>query len=127
MLKPNLVALTAALAFSVVAGEALAADDAAKGETVYNAQCKACHSLESGKNGVGPSLAGVAGGKAGAAAGYKYSDAMTKAGLTWDDATLAKFLKGPKDAVPGTKMVAGALKSDDDIANVIAFLKTKAK
>ena len=125
MLKPNLVALTTALAFSFVAGQAHAAGDAAKGETVYNAHCKACHSLESGKNGMGPSLAGTAGGKAGTAAGYKFSDAMMKAGLTWDDATLAKFLKDPKGTVPGTKMVAGALTSDDDIQNVIAFLNTK--
>ena len=125
MLKPNLVALVTALAFSLVAGEALAAGDVAGGEKVYTSQCKACHSLDSGKNGIGPSLAGVAGGKAGTAAGFKFSDGMTKSGLTWDDASLAKFLKDPKGTVPGTKMVAGALKSDDDIQNVIAFLKTK--
>ncbi|MGO8866027.1 MAG: c-type cytochrome [Alphaproteobacteria bacterium] len=127
MLRLNLVALTTALAFSVAAGEALAAGDVAAGEKVYNSQCKACHSLDKGKNGVGPSLSGIVGSKAGAVAGFKYSDAMTKAGITWDDASLAKFLKSPKDDVPGTKMLAGALKSDDDIQNVIAFLKEKAK
>jgi len=127
MLKLNLVALTTALVFSVAAGQALAAGDVAAGEKVYNSQCKACHSLDKGKNGVGPSLSGVAGSKAGAVEGFKYSDAMAKAGITWDDASLAKFLKSPKDVVAGNKMLAGALKSDDDIQNVIAFLKEKAK
>jgi len=127
MLKLNLVALTTALAFSVAAGQALAAGDVAAGEKVYNSQCKACHSLDKGKNGIGPSLSGVVGRKSGSAEGFKYSDAMAKAGITWDDASLAKFLKSPKDVVAGNKMLAGALKSDDDIQNVIAFLKEKAK
>ncbi|MFI5023533.1 MAG: c-type cytochrome [Alphaproteobacteria bacterium] len=127
MLRLNLVALTTALAFSVVAGEALAAGDVAAGEKVYTAQCKACHSLDSGKNGIGPSLSGVVGRKSGAGAGFKYSDAMAKGDMTWDEASLAKYLKSPKDVVPGNKMLAGALKSDDDIQNVIAFLKEKAK
>ena len=74
---------------------------------------------------MGPSLAGVVGGKAGTAAGFKFSDGMTKSGIIWDDAALAKFLKDPKGAVPGTKMVAGALTSDADIQDVIAFLRTK--
>jgi cytochrome c len=127
MLRLNLVALTTALAFSVAAGEALAAGDVAAGEKLYNAQCKACHSLDQGKNGIGPSLSGIVGRKSGTAAGFKYSDAMAKAGITWDEASLAKYLKSPKDVVPGNKMLAGALKSDDDIQNVIAFLKEKAK
>ncbi|HXQ66117.1 MAG TPA: cytochrome c family protein [Alphaproteobacteria bacterium] len=127
MLRLNLVALTSALAFSVAAGQALAAGDVAAGEKVYNTQCKACHSLDQGKNGIGPSLSGIVGRKSGTAAGFKFSDAMTKAGITWDEASLAKYLKSPKDVVPGNKMLAGALKSDDDIQNVIAFLKEKAK
>ena len=127
MLRLNLVALASALAFSVAAGQALAAGDVAAGEKVYNSQCKACHSLDKGKNGIGPSLSGIVGRTSGGVEGFKYSDAMAKAGITWDDASLAKYLKSPKDAVPGNKMMAGALKSDDDIQNVIAFLKEKAK
>ncbi len=127
MLKLNLVALTTALAFSVAAGEALAAGDVANGEKVFTGQCKACHSLDQGKNGMGPSLNGVMGRKAGTGGGFKYSDAMMKSGITWDEASLAKFLKDPKADVPGTKMLAGALKSDQDIQDVIAFLKEKAK
>ena len=44
-------------------------------------------------------------------------------GITWDEATLKEYLKDPKAKVPGTKMVFPGLQSDDDIANVIAYLK----
>jgi cytochrome c len=110
----------------IVAGDAIAAGDAAKGERIFN-QCRICHSLETGKNLVGPSLNGVIGRKSGMADGYRYSDAMAKAGIVWNDETLAKYLKNPKEFVPGNKMSFAGLKSDDDIANVIAYLNRQAK
>jgi cytochrome c len=51
------------------------------------------------------------------------SDANKNSGITWDEATLKEYLRDPKAKVPGTKMVFPGLKSDDDIANVIAYLK----
>ncbi|OYR26017.1 cytochrome c2 [Brucella lupini] len=48
-------------------------------------------------------------------------------GLVWNDDTLSKYLRKPKDVVPKTKMAFAGLKSDDDIANVIAYLKTFSK
>jgi cytochrome c len=103
---------------------AAAPQDAAAGEKVFLAKCKVCHMLpESAKNLVGPSLAGVVGRKAGTAPDYHYSDANKNSGITWDEATLKEYLRDPKAKVPGTKMVFPGLKSDDDIANVIAFLK----
>ena len=78
---------------------------------------------ENAKNLVGPSLAGVVGRKAGTVPGYHYSEANEKSGITWDEPTLKEYLKDPKAKVPGTKMVFPGLKSDDDIANVIAYLK----
>jgi cytochrome c len=41
----------------------------------------------------------------------------------WDEATLMEYLKNPRAKVPGTKMLFPGLKRDDDIVNVIAFLK----
>lgn len=112
---------TAALA--ALASPALAQGDADAGKKVFN-KCKVCHSLAEGKNKVGPSLFGVIDRAAGAAAKYKYSSAMLKSGLTWDDETLAKFLASPKTLVPKTKMKGfKGLKTEDDIANVIAYLK----
>jgi cytochrome c len=59
---------------------AVAEGDAAKGEKIYK-KCKACHSLEAGKNKVGPSLAGIFGRTAGAEEGFKYSAAMKDSGI----------------------------------------------
>jgi cytochrome c len=117
------------LSFSI-AGAALvasigaaAAQDAAAGEKVF-AKCKVCHQIgETAKNLVGPVLNGVVGRPAGTYPGYHYSDANKNSGITWDEATLKVYLKDPKAKVPGTKMVFPGLPSDDDIANVIAYLK----
>lgn len=68
------------------------------------AACAACHSIEPGKNGVGPSLAGVAGRKAASLPGYAYSNALKNAEITWDAASLDRWLTSPQRAVPGTKM-----------------------
>jgi cytochrome c len=107
----------------IVSVGAAAAQDAAAGEKVF-AKCKICHQIgEGAKNMVGPVLNGVVGRKAGSYEGYHYSDANKNSGITWDEATLKEYLKDPKAKVPGTKMVFPGLPSDDDIANVIAYLK----
>ena len=99
------------------------AQDAAAGEKVFM-KCKICHQIgETAKNMVGPVLNGVVGRKAGTYADYHYSDANKNSGITWDEATLKEYLSDPKAKVPGTKMVFPGLKSDDDIANGIAYLK----
>ena len=102
---------------------AAAAQDVAAGEKVF-AKCKICHQVgETAKNFVGPVLNGVVGRPAGTYPGYNYSEANKTSGLTWDEPTLKVYLKNPKEKVPGTKMVFPGLPSDDDIANVIAYLK----
>ncbi|MEK9754435.1 MAG: cytochrome c family protein [Rhodospirillaceae bacterium] len=99
------------------------AADAAKGEEAF-AKCKACHTIDKGgKHRVGPNLHGVVGRKAGSAEGYKYSKGMHDAGLTWDEATLDKYLTKPKDVVPKTKMAFAGIKKADERADLIAFLK----
>jgi cytochrome c len=75
------------------------------GPPVAFAQCISCHSVKPGVNGVGPSLHGVVGRPAASVAGYGYSEPLKNAGLTWDEATLDKWLAGPMTMVPGTKMV----------------------
>jgi cytochrome c len=68
-------------------------------------------------------LNGVVGRKAGTYPDYSYSDANKNSGLTWDEATLKEYLKDPRGKVPGTKMIFPGLPKDEDIANVIAYLK----
>ena len=115
--------LAAAPAAMLAAGPALADGDAAAGEKVF-VKCKTCHTLEVGKNKVGPSLAGLIGRPAGSLADFNYSDAMKASGLTWDEATLNEYLADPKGKVPGNKMVFAGVKKDEDRANLIAYLKT---
>jgi len=101
---------------------ALAAGDAAAGQRTF-ALCAGCHSSSPGVNKIGPSLAGVIGRRSGTEAGYTYSPAMQGASITWDDATLDKFLMSPGSTVHGTKMffsVPGA----SDRQNIVAYLAT---
>ena len=104
----------------------LAAGDPAAGRLVFR-KCQACHSTEAGKNMLGPSLAGVIGRKAGTEAGYNYSPAMKSADIVWSPQTLDQYLTDPAKVVPGNKMPFPGLKTDDDRADVIAYLAGGAK
>lgn len=98
--------------------------DAAAGEKTF-AQCKACHQLAAGKNGVGPSLAGIVGKAAGQVAGFNYSAASKKSGVTWDEESLFAYLEAPQKFMPGNKMAYAGVKNPQDRANLIAYLKGK--
>lgn len=103
------------------------AQDAEKGSKVFK-KCMACHAIDD-KNKIGPSLKGIVGRKAATVEGFKYSDAMLAKGaegVVWDEATLAAYLPDPKAWVPGTKMAFAGLKKPEEVADLIAFLKTKA-
>jgi len=114
--------IAAAALLVLVSHASWAQGDAAKGEKVYK-KCKTCHSLEAGKNKVGPSLNGVMGRTAGAVEGYKYSKALADSGLVWDEATLDSYLAKPKELVPKTKMAFPGLKKEADRQDVIAYIK----
>ena len=66
-----------ATGFTLAAVGSGAAQDATKGQSVFN-QCKACHMLD--KALIGPPLKGVVGRKAGSVDGYAYSTLMKAAG-----------------------------------------------
>lgn len=106
----------------LVALPAWAQGDPEAGEKVF-ARCKACHVIDKEQNRVGPHLVGIVGRKAGSVEGFKYSDAMKNSGITWTEEELAKYLANPKGEVPGNKMAFAGLKKEDEIANVIAYLK----
>lgn len=98
--------------------------DAAKGQRVFNQQCRACHTLEKdGAQTAGPNLHGVFGRNAGTAAGYEFSEAMKKSGIVWDDATMADYNRDPKGKVPGTKMVFNGVKQQGQLDDLVAYLK----
>lgn len=108
-----------------------AGGDAVLGKKVFN-RCLACHEAATDRDKVGPHLMGVVGRTAGTAQSFlsRYSQAMKDAGaagLIWDEANLAEYLRAPRQKVPGNKMGFTGLTSDDDIANVIAYLKADPK
>jgi cytochrome c len=114
-------ALTVTLVLA--AGSVLAEGDEARGERLFNQQCKACHTLDQGgHNLVGPNLHGLFGRKAGSA-DYQYSDAMKKSGIVWDEKALTDYLKDPKGKVPGTKMTYIGLRQEQQQQDMTAFLK----
>ena len=89
------------------------------------AQCMSCHSVEPGKNLIGPSLHGVVGRRAASLPGYSYSPALKGAGLTWDAATLDKWIEGPMKLVPGTKMTYAGLADPAKRKALIDWLATQ--
>ncbi len=118
-------------AIAVFASPALADGDAAKGKNVFK-KCMACHDAVEAKDKVGPNLVGVVGRTAGTLESFasKYSQAIKDAGaagLVWDEANIAEYVKDPKGKIPGNKMAFAGLKKDDEIDDVIAYLKADPK
>ena len=104
--------------------ELFAAADPGAGEGVFRA-CQACHKVEEGANGVGPSLHGVVGREVDSIAGYSYSGALEQVADVWSPENLNAFLANPKGYAPGTKMSYAGLKDAEDRANLIAWLDTQ--
>jgi cytochrome c2 len=124
--------LTAALAivgptYAVAAGDNSADADLMKiGQREYYTKCYACHSLEEdGGHKLGPNLWGVFGAKAGSKAGFVYSDALKKSGITWTAATMDKWLASPSAFVPGNQMAYAGLPNEQDRKALIAYLRAK--
>jgi cytochrome c len=102
---------------------ALAADPAA-GEKIFKAQCGICHTVAAGENRIGPTLFGVVGRPAGSVPGFNFTADHKKLGITWDAATLDKYLANPRAMVPDTSMVYAGLKDDAERADLVAYLET---
>lgn len=127
MLLRRLIAVFAAVVLVFATESAVAAGDPLKGKRVFN-KCKACHLLEaSKKKKVGPHLAQIFGRKSGAVKGFKYSKAMKKADIVWDEKTIDAFITKPKLFMKGTKMTFIGLKKKKHRNDVIAYLKEATK
>jgi cytochrome c len=103
--------------------DAVAADPAA-GQKIFKARCGICHAVVAGENGVGPTLFGVVGRPAGSVPGFQYTADHKKLGVTWDAASLDKYLTDPRAMVPDTTMAYPGLKDDAERADLIAYLET---
>jgi cytochrome c len=94
-------------------------------QMTFNNACRTCHSMKEGDNRLGPSLSGVVGRKAGTLAGYAFSPSMQNSGITWDEATLDKFIENPDQVVNGNKMKPFTGIADaGQRGEIVAYLKS---
>lgn len=109
----------------------LYAGDEAKGKKIFK-KCAACHNVSEGaKHKTGPNLWGIYGAKAAVADGYKYSSWLKDSGIEWNDENLAAWVspkkvrqeKLGKDSKK-SKMIFSGLRKQDQIDDLIAYLKT---
>lgn len=100
--------------------------DAEAGKRVF-AVCRSCHSTDAGRNGLGPSLAGIVGREAGTIEGFKYSDAIKASGVTWTPENLDSWLIDTAGFIPGNKMsqlFRPGVQDETKRADLIAYLAT---
>jgi cytochrome c len=94
--------------------------DAVRGKAVFEKRCTGCHAMDVDRE--GPRLAGVYGRRAGSIAGFTYSAGLKSFGVTWNDATLEKWLSDPDLMVPDNNMSFSVSKAEER-RDLIAYLK----
>lgn len=103
----------------------LASADPAAGEAL-NRACAACHSFDDGgPQKVGPNLWDIVNAPHAHIPEFAYSDALlAMAEEPWTYEALNAFLASPRDYAPGTKMSYAGMRSVQDRANMIAYLRS---
>lgn len=122
-------ALAVCVGLAAMASAALseAAGDAQRGAKVFG-NCAACHALAPELNLTGPSLSGLWGRKAAGLESFvRYSDALRKSGLVWNEQSLDEWLRDPQAVVPGNFMAFPGLKDERAREDLIAFLKAASQ
>jgi cytochrome c len=114
------------VALVTAAGAARAGGDATRGEKLYD-DCAACHSIERGVNGVGPTLYGIFGRKAGELDDYRYSPALKRSGIIWTEGTLDTFIADSQATVPANRMPYAGMPNAADRDDLIAYLQKASK
>lgn len=98
----------------------------AAGEALFR-QCASCHQIGDGAtNRTGPLLNNTYGAPVGSHEGFRYSPAFVAArdgGMVWDDETLTAFLLDPRGSIAGNRMTFRGLRSADEAAAMIAYLR----
>jgi cytochrome c len=118
--RPRLVAGAAAL--FLAGGIAHAQGDAKRGQKLFE-ECHACHALERGAQGVGPSLHGVFGRRAAERDDFRYSPALKRSGITWTPKTLDAYIADPQKAVPANRMPYAGMPEARDRADLLIYMQ----
>ena len=97
------------------------AADAEHGKALF-APCAACHTDRT--DALGPDLKGVFGRKSAAIEDFRYSNAMKRANLVWNEDNLRAYIHDPQARVKGNRMPYGGMSDPKDVDEVVAYLKT---
>jgi cytochrome c len=114
------VALGVALVSFLALPRLAKAQNAEHGKDLFERRCSGCHALDRDKE--GPRLGGVYGRKSGTVASFQYSNALKTAHITWDAASLDKWLADPEKLVPDSDMAFQLVRAEER-ADIIAYLK----
>jgi len=114
-----------ALLLAACAPLAAAGADLANGQRLFASRCGSCHAVgPSARAGFGPHLNALFGRRAGSTPDFRYSAAMVKSGIVWNDKTLTAFIDAPGDLVPGTKMRFWGMSDTRQVGDLLAYLRS---
>ena len=118
------------IALGAIISQPAMAADVASGARVFKAQCSLCHATTAvAPPGVGPTLAGVVGRRAGSQSAYaaRYSPAMRGLRRIWTPDSLRAYIASPAKVVPGNHMPYAGLHNPAQVADIVAYLATLRK
>ena len=121
--KYFLVAAACVLAHGAVHA---AQGDPKRGDKLFE-ECRTCHSVKAGEHGVGPSLQGVFGRKAGALDDFRYSPQVKRSDITWNAKTLDAFIADPQQLIPANRMPYSGMPDAKNRADLIEYLMQVTK
>ena len=112
-------------AASEAAAGGAATGDAGRGESVFRRACAVCHTAIAGYHKEGPSLHGIVGRPAGSVPSFTSYKGMKDLDVVWDEMALDGWLADPRAFLGGNNTsMTFKLESEQDRADVIAYLKT---
>lgn len=120
------ICIVVSLGLACCALKAVAAQDfdLAKAKQQFLSSCGVCHTAEKGgPNRQGPNLHDIVGKAAAATPNFKFSEPLKSSGLTWDEATLDRWIEDAQAMRPGTIM-AYRQRDPDRRQLIIAYLKS---
>ncbi|MEO6716072.1 MAG: c-type cytochrome [Novosphingobium sp.] len=121
--KTYLLAPAAAL-IGMASAYPAAGGPAPDGAQLFQQRCAACHTVVPGaRTTLAPNLAGLLNRKA-ASTAFNYSPALKASNLTWTRANLDRYLTGPGQMVPGTRMVI-SISNPAQRAAVLNYITTR--
>jgi cytochrome c len=116
-----IIRVAAAAAVLLALADLAVSADVEHGKALF-APCAACHTDR--PDALGPDLKGIYGRKSAAIEDFRYSNAMKRANLVWDDDNLRAYIHDPQAKVKGNRMPYGGMSEVTDVDDVVAYLKT---